>query len=49
MNKDPSESKKGISHTIWTFIKDFIYLYLKFVIYAVAIYIIFYIYDYYFG
>lgn len=44
-----SEEQKGITHKILFYIKDIFYLYFKFALYAIVIYIIFYYYDYYFG
>ena len=43
------KNETGVVQVVWKFIKDFLYIYFKFVLYAIAIYILFYYYDMYFS
>lgn len=47
--QESAPREKGVTQKVWEFLTDFFYIYIKFALYAVAIYILFYYYDYYFG
>lgn len=47
--QDTAPQQRGVTQNIGDFLKDFFYIYLKFALYAVVIYVLFYYYDYYFG